>query len=85
MGGQNKIKKGCKYEKLFLTSEGFSNFKSMQYEMGKTASIITIKWRTEFKSCLDLQMSFGSNGEHLLLFLCLEQEKKKDRTHSSEG
>lgn len=44
MSGQNKIKKGCKYGKLFITLEGSSNFKSMQYEMGNVASIITIKW-----------------------------------------
>lgn len=43
MGGQNKIKKGCKYGKLFITLEGSRNFKSMQYEMGKAANIITIK------------------------------------------
>lgn len=43
MGGQNKIKKGCKYGKLFITSLDSSNFESAQHEMGKVDSIITVK------------------------------------------
>lgn len=43
MGGQNKITKGCKYGKLFITSVGGRNFESSQHEMGKVASIITVE------------------------------------------
>jgi len=45
MDGQNKIKKGCKYGKLFVASAGSSNFESAQHEMGKVASTITVKQR----------------------------------------
>lgn len=43
MGGQNKIKKGCKYRKLFITSADSSDFESAQHEISKAASTITVK------------------------------------------
>lgn len=51
IGGQNKIKEGCKDGKLFITLECYRNFKSMYYEWAKLQASSPLNVGTEFKSC----------------------------------